>query len=182
MGRIDASTSPEELAATVSQTLEHAGITATLSGGGAVVFYSRNEYESYDLDFVTGATNAAIASALAPLGFQHVSGSREFRHPETDYYVEFPPGPLAFGETVLSDDEAVTLETAFGPLRIVTPTQSVMDRMAAYVHWKDNQAFDQAIMIARRQPLDWTALREWASRENVDDALIRKLRRLAEKA
>jgi hypothetical protein len=89
---------------------------------------------------------------------------------------------LAFGETVVSDDEAVTLETAFGPLRIVTPTQSVMDRMAAYVHWKDNQALDQAIMIARRQPIDWAALREWASREHADDALIRRLRRDAEKA
>ncbi len=182
MSRIGASTSLVELAAIVSQTLEHAGIKATLSGGGAVMFYSRNEYESYDLDFVTSAANTAIASALVPLGFRHVSGSREFRHPETDYYVEFLPGPLAFGETAVSDDEAITLETAFGPLRIVSPTQSVMDRLAAYAHWKDNQALDQAIMIARRQPLDWTALRAWASRASVDDALIRKLRRHAEKA
>lgn len=182
MSRIDASTSPEELAAIVSQTLERADIKATLSGGGAVMFYSRNEYESYDLDFVTGAANTAIASALVPLGFRHVAGSREFRHPETDYYLEFPPGPLAFGETVVSDDETSMLQTAFGPLRIVTPTQSVMDRMAAYVHWNDNQALDQAIMIARRQPMDWTALREWANREGVDDALIRKLSRHAEKA
>jgi hypothetical protein len=57
-------TSLEQLAALVSQALEQAGITATLSGGGAVTLYSENEYQSLDLDFVTRARNDAIASAL----------------------------------------------------------------------------------------------------------------------
>jgi hypothetical protein len=47
---IDEHTSLKELAAIVSEALENAGITATLSGGAAVSIYSDNKYESEDLD------------------------------------------------------------------------------------------------------------------------------------
>jgi hypothetical protein len=176
---VDRETSLEEMAALVSQTLERAGIQATLSGGGAVSMYTENEYESYDLDFVTSERNTVIAKVIEPLGFRHRAGTREFRHPDSDYYVEFPAGPLSFGETIVPNAAAATLQTVFGPIRIVTPTQSVMDRLAAYVAWKDNQAFDQAVMIAHRHPLDWSALREWAGRERVDPHVIDRLRKRA---
>lgn len=166
----------EELAALISQALEAAGISATLSGGGAVSVYTENEYESCDLDFVTSERTKAIAAAIAPLGFRQVPGSRQFEHPGTGYYVEFPPGPLGFGETVIRDEEATTLQTGFGPLRIVTPTQIVMDRIAAYVHWRDNQSLDQAVMLARRLGVDWSALYEWAERERIDAVVIDKLK------
>lgn len=177
MSGISRQTSVEEIAARVSQALEDAGIAATLSGGGAVSIYSQNEYESFDLDFITSARNEAVAQALAGLGFRRVQGARSLEHPESDYYVEFPPGPLAFGETVVRDGDVPVLETDFGPLRVVTPTQSIMDRLAAYVHWNDRQALDQAIMVACRQRIDWSALKEWARREAVDAKLIDKLRR-----
>ncbi len=176
MSAINRETSAEELAALVSQALKSAGIRATLSGGGAVTLYSDNEYESRDLDFVTNARNDAIAKALAALGFRRVAGARQFEHPETDYYVEFPPGPLGFGETSISDDDATVLQTRYGPLRIITPTQSVMDRLAAYVHWNDNQSLDQAVMVARRHDIDWPALYEWAGRERIGPRLIDRLR------
>lgn len=177
MNAINQHTSLEELAAIVSQTLERAGITATLSGGGAVVLYSQNQYESQDLDFITNAATQALDEALAPLGFRRIARARQFKHPETDYYVEFPPGPLAFGETVISDDEAITLQTIHGPLRIVTPTQSVMDRLSAFMHWNDNQSFDQAVMVGRQQSIDWDELSEWARREGAGDALIVRFKR-----
>ena len=93
--------------------------------------------------------------------------------------MEFPPGPLAFGETVVRDGDVPMLQTDFGPLRVITPTQSIMDRLAAYVHWNDRQALDQAVMVARRQRVDWNALEEWARREAVDAGLIDKVRRSA---
>jgi hypothetical protein len=163
----------------ISQALERAGISGTLSGGAAVSVYSDNEYLSRDLDFVSSERNAVIARALAPLGFHGEAGSREFNHPHTDYYVEFPPGPLAFGETVIPDEDATTTQTSFGPLRIVTATQSVMDRLAAYIAWNDNQAFDQAVMVASRQQLDWPALRAWGAREGMDPTVFEKLRERA---
>ena len=53
MGTIRGQTTLRELAALISQALERAGITAALSGGAAVSLYTQNEYESYDLDFVS---------------------------------------------------------------------------------------------------------------------------------
>jgi hypothetical protein len=168
-------TSIEELAALISQALERSSIRATLSGGGAVSMYSNNQYESYDLDFITSERNTVIAKAIEPLGFRHETGMREFHHPDSDYYVEFPLGPLSFGETVVPDKDAVTLETVFGPIRIITPTQSVMDRLASYIAWNDNQALDQAVMVARRHPLDWSGLLEWGEREGIDPRVIDRL-------
>ncbi len=43
MAAIDRSTTPQEIAALVSQALQSAGIPATLSGGAAVALYSENE-------------------------------------------------------------------------------------------------------------------------------------------
>lgn len=163
----------------MSQTLERAGIAATLSGGAAVAIHSDDEYESFDLDFVTDAGSEAVEQAIAGLGFRRVRSTRAFEHPESEYYLEFPPGPLAFGETVIHPDDVPVVQTEFGPLRVVTPTQSVMDRLAAYVHWSDRQALHQATVVARRRPIDWGALDEWARRETVDARLIDRLRRSA---
>jgi hypothetical protein len=176
MGRIGPKTTVMELAALVSQALDRVGLRATLSGGGAVSLYSDNEYESKDLDFVSNERLKAIGDAIAPLGFSRAGYGRGFEHPETPWYVEFPPGPLAFGETSIADDEATVLETDYGPLRIISPTQVVMDRLAAYVHWHDNPSLDQAVLVAKRQDVDWTALGEWAAREGIAPEVVSTLR------
>lgn len=176
MAEITGDTSLAELAALVSQALEQAGISAVLSGGGAVSFYSANEYLSADLDFVTSARTRTILDALAPLGFAVQTGSREFTHPCTRFFVEFPPGPLAFGEATVADTDAALVPTEFGPLRIVTPTQSVMDRLAAFLAWNDRQAYDQAVLVARGNDIDWAALSSWASGEDAPEGLVDQLR------
>ena len=143
VARIGKETTLEEIAAVVSQALEVAGILATLSGGGAVTIYSKNEYMSYDLDFVTSEQNSVIANAIAPLGFHQVINTRQFEHPDSEYYLEFPPGPLSFGETVIPEQDIHIIHTGYGVLRIVTPTQSIMDRIAAYVRSDEmSQAFN----------------------------------------
>ena len=131
MPSINEDTPVEEVAALVSQALEAAGIEATLSGGGAVSIYSANEYQSRDLDFVTSAGMDVIERAITPLGFYRVSRqARQFDHRECPWYVEFPPGPLAFGFMVVDQRDVPTLQTTYGPLRIITPTQAIMDRVA----------------------------------------------------
>ncbi len=177
MSVISPDTSLAELAALVSGALEEAGIAATLSGGGAVSIYTDNEYQSCDLDFITSQRNDAIAKALEPLGFCHQPGKKELEHPDTDYYLEFPSGPLSFGSTlVLSHQDASTLGTRYGPIRIITPTQSVMDRLTHYFAWGDRQALDQVIMIARRHPLDWDELSRWITQEGEDPGVLDTIR------
>lgn len=174
--RIHARTTITELAVLVSQTLEAAGIKATLSGGGAVSIYTENEYESNGLDFVTAERREALASALHPLGFRLAEDRRHFAHPRTELFLEFPPAPLQFGTKVVQHDDVPRLRTAWGLLRVITPTQCVMDRLAAYWHWNDRQSWDQAVMVARRRKVDYRALTAFAHDEGASPDDIVKLR------
>lgn len=86
----------EEVAAIVSAALENADILATLSGGAAVTIFSDNVYQSADLDFVTSESNKIIKATIAKLGFRQAGSIRMYEHPDSAWYVEFPPGPLGF--------------------------------------------------------------------------------------
>lgn len=172
-------TTLEELAATISQALEAAGVLATLSGGSAVSVYAMNEYESDDLDFVTSHGQTALRDAIKPLGFVASVNRRQFEHPEIDWLVEFPPGPLAFGDTLVVHEDVPMLETRFGPLRIISPTLSVLDRLAAYYYFNDNQCWDQAAMVSRHQTIDWDAVRGWVAREGQPAEDVDRLRERA---
>ncbi len=156
-----------EVAAIISDALESAGITAVLSGGSAVTIYSNNAYLSRDLDFVTSALVSDLKPVLERLGFVHTGVPRlsQFRHPEIAWYVEFPPSPITFGHLHVNPGDCAVIELPVGKLRIITPTQSVMDRLAAAYAWKDAQSRDQAIMVAANQDVDWTLLQTWFSNE-----------------
>jgi len=150
------------MAAIISHALQGAGMTAVLSGGAAVTIYSDNRYQSSDLDFVTSERLIDLVAALSPLGF--VKGSdRHLTHPNSDFYVEFPPGPVAIGSTIVTEWDQ--LESEFGTIQILSPTQMVMDRLAAYIHWNDPPSLDQAVLIAQNHSLAWKALETWCAGE-----------------
>jgi hypothetical protein len=171
MPEITEQSTVEEVAAIVSDALENAGITAVLSGGSAVTIYSDNQYLSRDLDFVTSAMIAELKPVLERLGFEHSGVPRlsQFRHPRIEWYVEFPPSPLSFGHLHVNPSECAVIELSVGKLRIITPTQSVMDRLAAAYAWKDVQSREQAILVAANQDIDWEALELWFADEGVSD-------------
>ena len=112
---ITQATSLAEIAALVSQALQSAGVDAVLGGGGAVTQYSDNEYMTTDLDFVTIERNKRITPILAEFGFK--PRGREYAHPKSRFFVEFPPGPLSFGDRYVDNNEATFLETQYGPMR-----------------------------------------------------------------
>jgi hypothetical protein len=177
MERITASTTIEELAAIVCTTLHAAGITAVLSGGAVVSIYTNNAYESSDLDFISPEDTSRIAEVIAPLGFEREG--RMFSHPRTALFVEFPAGPLAIGEELIRATEVGERRTAAGTIRLLTPTQCVMDRLAAYFHWNDLQSLDQAVMVAASQKVSLSKLDAWAKREGASGKLERFKRELA---
>jgi hypothetical protein len=164
----------EEVAARVSETLATAGIVATLSGGSAVSIYTDNRYQSEDLDFVTTALREELQAALAPLGFVHTGSPRRsvFEHPESDWYLEFPPAPLAFGGRYVDAAQCAVLETSAGKLHIVTPTHCVMDRLIAAASWNDPPSLEQAILVATHQAgsIDWGEIDEWVVEEGIVSA------------
>lgn len=166
----------EQVAAIVSDALDKAGITATLSGGSAVTIYSDNAYLSRDLDFVTAAMVADLDPVLKALGFEHTGVPRlsQFSHPKVEWYVEFPPSPLMFGHLYVNPADCAVIELPVGRLRIITPTQSVMDRLAAAYAWKDAQSRDQAIMVAANQEIDWEVLKVWFRNEGESELEYRR--------
>jgi hypothetical protein len=171
MSEITPNSTLSDVAAIVSSSLEQAGIAATLSGGAAVSIYSDNQYQSKDLDFVTAAMTADILPVLGELGFVHTGVPRmsQFSHPLVEWYVEFPPTPISFGHLHVTHEQCAVVKLPAGKLRIVTPTQSVMDRLAAAMAWNDAQSREQAILVAANQNIDWTELRTWFANEGETD-------------
>lgn len=145
--------------------LKRAGIEAVLTGGAVVSIYTENAYESYDLDFVVRGLGKDVRSAMASLGFTKRTG-RHFEHPRTRYIVEFPSGPLAIGNRPVTT--TARRRTRAGVLRLLTPTDCVMDRLAAFYHWSDPQGLEQAVAVSRRQRIDMARVRRWSRREGME--------------
>ena len=178
MSEITSDSTQLEVAALVSETLEKAGIIATLAGGGAVAIYTENAYQSHDLDFVTAAMIADLAPVLETLGFRHAPGTRsaQFEHPLIEWYLEFPASPLTFGHLEADHGECATIELPLGQLRIITPTQSVMDRLTAAFAWSDPQSREQAVLVAIYNEIDWNALEAWFANEGLSDMDFERFR------
>lgn len=151
----------EYVAAIVCQALSNHGIVVVLSGGSVVSIYSENEFESFDLDFVRTGLPQKVDEVLLGLGFS--KQGRHWVNPNTDFWVEFPAGPVAIGDTLISD--FAERETPFGTLRLLGPTECVMDRLAWYFHNGDLECLEQAVAVARRNPIDLKRVAEWATKE-----------------
>lgn len=166
-------TSLTQLAGLVSDALEQQGIVATLTGGAAISIYTDNRYVSEDLDFVTIALVQELKAALEPLGFVHTGRPRMsvFDHPNTRWYLEFPPAPISFGSTYVDPSQCTRIDTGVGKLRIITPTQSVMDRLIAAAAWNEPESLEQALLVAdlQREKIDWKQLDKFISHEGIRD-------------
>jgi hypothetical protein len=62
--------------------------------------------------------------------------------------------------------------TAAGKLRLLSPTDCVKDRLAAFFHWNDRQAFEQALLVATAQKVDVKDIRKWSRAEEREDKFI----------
>jgi len=159
-----------ELAAYVHSHLQSKGIQVVLSGGGCVAVYASDRYSSMDLDFVERlhVTRRKLSAALAELGF--TEKDRYFTHPDTSFYLEFPSGPLAVGGEPVLGVEELQLET--GNLRLLSPTDCIKDRLAAFYHWNDRQCLQQAVWVAQAQQVDWTELERWSRQEEAMEKFV----------
>ena len=135
-------------------------------GGGCVAIWSEGAYVSKDLDFIEEGPipRRQVAAALAAIGF--TEQQRYFVHPETDFFVEFPTGPLTVGDERVRD--VAVRETAAGRLRLLTPTDCVKDRLAAWYHWNDRESLEQAVLVATRQPIDLANIERCSASEGAE--------------
>ena len=166
-----------EMAAYISSHLRGLGIDVVLSGGSCVSIYSAGKYVSKDLDFIDTrfATPREIRNAMFVIGF--MPENRHFKHPEVDWLVEFPSGPLAVGKEPVGTINEI--EFATGVLRILSPTDCVKDRLAAYYHWSDLQSLEQAVLVAQSNNIDLNEVKRWSNEEGMSDAFARIAPRFA---
>ena len=152
-----------ELAAHVCSHLDRRGICVVLSGGGCVAVYASESYSSMDLDFIDRlhTTRRQLKTALAEIGFHEKN--RYFVHPDTQFFLEFPSGPLAVGNEPVAAVEELHLAT--GTLRLLSPTDCVKNRLAAFYHWNDRQCLQQAVWVAQKRDVEWNEVERWSRQE-----------------
>ncbi len=152
-----------ELVAFIESHLHEKGIDVVLSGGACVSIYSDGKYISKDLDLIDiyFGKRSKIRKAMQEIGFSEEG--RHFIHPDTDFFVEFPAGPLSVGEEPVKQVDEHKLDT--GILRIISPTDCVKDRLAAYYHWNDAQSLEQAILVAQAKKVDLKEIERWSKVE-----------------
>jgi hypothetical protein len=166
-----------ELAAFVQSHLRANGITAILTGGACVSIHCEGRYVSADIDLVNAffVRRGAIQAAMAKIGFREVA--RHFVHPDTPFIVEFPPGPLSVGAEPVRQIEELNLST--GKLELLSPTDCVKDRLAAYYHWDDQQCLAQAELVAQAREVDVEEIARWSGAEGMLDKFKRIRTRIA---
>lgn len=166
-----------DLAGLINKHLREHNIDAVLVGGACVSIYTRNKYPSYDLDYVTFATIRELKPVLKQLGYEQKS-TRHFEHKACPFFIEFLSPPVAIGnECPVSNFR--TIKTRCGAAKLLTPTDCVKDRLAAYFHWNDPQSLEQALMTAKSQKIDLKEVKKWAVKENSRDkyeAFVRLVR------
>jgi hypothetical protein len=159
----------KDLALIIGAQLSKYGIDAVLTGGAVVSIYSKNKYVSYDLDFVTydpHGSAKAIKEAMKEIGFA-ITPNTFFSNPDCKYVIEFIPAPLSVGSEPAK--EIKNIKSGLGQLRLLSPTDCVKDRLAAFYHWNDKQALEQALMVAKNNKVDMKEVQRWSKVEGKSD-------------
>ena len=155
------------LSALICQYLMDKGINVVLTGGACVIIFSKNIYVSKDLDFVPADIDLMpkITKALEDIGF--TKKGRHFIRHDCPFLIEFVNPPLAIGgEKVVKIDK---IKTKYGVLNILSPTDCVKDRLAAYFHWDDLQSLEQAVLVAKNNKIDLNEIKRWSKAEGHSD-------------
>jgi hypothetical protein len=166
MNGINAKTTLEDLAILVSEHLQKQGLQIVLVGGAVVTIYSENEYQSHDLDFISPNDHRELTKAMLELGF--TKQGKNFVHANTSYSVEFPSGPVAIGNEIpVKPDGEISNKS--GKVKLLSPTQCVMDRLAWFYHYNDRQCLDQALAVARHHKVNFSKIKKWSAGENCEE-------------
>ncbi|MFT3709934.1 MAG: hypothetical protein QM817_20070 [Archangium sp.] len=160
---IDASSSLTDVAFEVCTALSKTGFTTVLTGGSAATVHTRGSYQSLDLDFVISLNGTGGQRALEGLGFRRVD--ELYRHSRSKFTLEFPPGPLAVGDDLITSWDTLHQDQLL--LHILSPFDSCRDRLASFLFWNDLSGLEQALLVhtAHRDRVDLAGLRSWCTRE-----------------
>lgn len=165
----------------VAWHLEDAGIPSVLVGGAVVSIYTEGIYKSGDLDLIPDDfQRVRIAGVLEKIGFLP-GKSRYFQHPLCEHLVvEFPQGPISLGDEYRVTPDELVVEGKV--LRLLSPTDCVKDRLAAYIHWGSRDCLDQAVLVCQKQKqrVDLKDVAAWCLREGGATAFEKLVARISQ--
>jgi hypothetical protein len=160
-----------DVAFAVCTALAQRDLTVVLVGGSAATYYAPSSYQSYDADFVAHfvpdrKSQSLVVEVMRELGY-HVKDNL-FVHSSNPFTVDFPKGPLGIGNEVLKHFDPINRDGQL--LNVITPADSVRDRLAKYYFWDDFSALNAAIEVtkAHRNRIDIESIRAWSTREGED--------------
>lgn len=138
---------------------------AVLVGGGAVELFTGGAYTTGDLDFV-GRVPPSVTQRLLGAGFEKVG--RHWVQRAAEVWIEIP------GLHVGADERVVELEVGEAVIRVISPEDLVVDRLAAWKFWRSEIDGLNAYRLWKAQAgsLDRARLKERARTEQVEDVLI----------
>ncbi len=155
----------EELWKFVATHLKKRNIDTVLVGGAVVSIYTEGAYQSGDLDLIlTQLFVKDLPKIMAEIGFEKQKG-RYYIHLDCKHlFIEFPKGPLEIGDdhSVTPDEVEVNTEI----IKILSPTDCVKDRLATYIYYKDRVGMEQALMVAKKHPINLESVEKWCRKEN----------------
>lgn len=156
--------SAEELWKFVGWHLSKRGIDSVLVGGSVVSIYSEGAYQSGDLDIVIQSFfSKDMSQIMAEIGFLKRSQG-EYIHPKCDHlFIEFVKPPLSIGDDYKIEPQEQLVEDKV--IKILSPTDCVRDRLASYIFWNARECLDQAILVAKKQPIDLKKVETWCRKE-----------------
>ncbi len=166
----------EELAGFIAKTFKNNGIEVILVGGACVSIYSKNCYQSYDLDFVTYEGKRNIKRILDELDFIETNGY--FKRKKCPWFIEFVPPPVAIGKELIK--EFKNKRTPLGTIKLLNPTDCVKDRLASFFYWDDRQGLEQAIEVCKDQKVSKKELTKWSKSEGFEVKFQFFLKKLSE--
>lgn len=157
----------QQAAAILSAYLRELGYDPVLTGRGCAAIYSRGVIKTKSLDFVVREYAVEeMEKAMAKIGFR-AEGLRVFAGKSSPYDIVFAPPPLAVGDAVVGDVRI--MKTARGPIKMLTPTDCVRQRLSVFYRWGDKDAFDDAVRVARRHKIDMNLVKRWSEWEWAGD-------------
>lgn len=166
----------EQFAIAVATDLKKHDIDVILTGGAVVSIYSTGKYVSKDADFLSATDHKTITQVMHTLGFKNVG--KDFYHDDTEFSVEFPGSQLVIGNSPMKPDGKI--KNKGFTLRLLSPTQCVMDRLAAFYYWRDRQSLDQALLVAQNHPVKVKTIEAWSKSEGEESKFNEFLGKLKE--
>ena len=168
----------EDFAIAISDYLIKNEIDVVLSGGACVTIYTKNKFMSFDLDFVLISSDKQndARKLLIELGFYEED--RYFKHSDTEFFVDFVSPPLSVGQEPVK--EISEIRKGGRVLKLLSPTDCVKDRLAAFYHWNDRQSLEQAILVCNEIEVDLKEVERWSTNEGMSDKYKKFVERLNE--